>query len=57
MLGGEFSNGNEALTIELLIAEEVRSEVSHHVDLRKEVLVDVTIGQLRIRIISKLFRL
>ena len=43
MLGGDFSNGNEALTVELFIAEEVRSKVSHHVDRLNEVLVDVTI--------------
>ena len=36
------------------MAEEVRSEVSHHVDLLNEVFVDVTIGKLRIRIIIKL---
>ena len=43
------------MTEVLKIAVEVRSEVSHHVDLLNEVLVDVTIGQLRrIRIIIKL---
>ena len=47
-------NGNEALTFGRYIAVEVRSEVPDNIYLLDEFLVDVTIGQLRIRIIIKL---